>query len=258
MLLLVALWVLLVPERLGTRLLAAAAPFWTALLLTWLLAAYGVTALAPVRQLPPVAHSIGLYAFGRRGPPLGPLLGMLLAAVALAGLERSRLRPAAARCACGTFADSCQAIFASDRASRTHPAGAEAKQTSAAYLALAKTVWQWQRLFRAAHRDEAGREAPQDVSPSHQRLTVQGSRQWDRLQAAIQLVVSPATGLAGASPRGSATGGTAGQPLLRGHSADSIPEDEVCRTIHAVLFLLLQSLVNALLMHSLIQSTLGL
>lgn len=97
-LLLVALWVLLVPTKLGARLLAAAAPFWAALLLAWLLAAYGATALAPVRQLPSVAHSLGLYAFGRRGPPLGPLLGMLLAAVALAGLQRSRLRPAAARC----------------------------------------------------------------------------------------------------------------------------------------------------------------
>ena len=40
-----------------------------------------------------VAHSLGLYAFGRHGPPLGPLLGMLLAAVALAALQRSRLKP---------------------------------------------------------------------------------------------------------------------------------------------------------------------
>lgn len=93
MLLLVALWVLLMPSRVGQRLLAAAAPAWTALLLAWLLAAYAATALAPVRKLPPLAHAAGLYAFGKRGPPLGPLLGMLLAAVALAGLQRSRLRP---------------------------------------------------------------------------------------------------------------------------------------------------------------------
>ena len=90
MLLLVALWVLLMPARLGQRPLAAAAPCWTALLLAWLLAAYLATAVAPVMRLPPLAHTLGLYAFGARGPPLGPLLGMMLAAVALVGLQRSR------------------------------------------------------------------------------------------------------------------------------------------------------------------------
>lgn len=58
-LLLAALWVLLTPTRLGARLLAFASPFWAALLLVWLLAAYGATALAPVRQLPPVGHADG-------------------------------------------------------------------------------------------------------------------------------------------------------------------------------------------------------
>jgi hypothetical protein len=58
-LLLAALWVLLTPTRLGARLLAFASPFWAALLLIWLLAAYGATALAPVRQLPPVGCVFG-------------------------------------------------------------------------------------------------------------------------------------------------------------------------------------------------------
>ena len=58
-LLLAALWVLLTPTRLGARLLAFASPFWAALLLVWLLAAYGATALAPVRQLPPVGCVFG-------------------------------------------------------------------------------------------------------------------------------------------------------------------------------------------------------
>jgi hypothetical protein len=61
------------------------------------------------------------------------------------------------------------------------------------------------------------------LSPPHRRLSVQGSSQWDRLQAAIQLVASPA----GASPRASGAGGAAWQPLLRGSSADGVPENGV-------------------------------
>jgi len=77
----------------------------------------------------------------------------------------------------------------------------------------------------------------QGGSPTHRRMAAGGSRQgslqWDRLQAAIQLVASPAAGStrpAGASPRAGglagASSGAAWQPLLRGASMDGVLQDD--------------------------------
>ena len=56
--LLVALWVLLLPHGWGGRPFAAAAPTLTTLLLAWLLAAYGATALASVRSCSTLADEL--------------------------------------------------------------------------------------------------------------------------------------------------------------------------------------------------------
>ena len=83
------------------------------------------------------------------------------------------------------------------------------------------------QIVRSACRDgedaAAQHSLSRSLSPPHRRLSVQGSSQWDRLQAAIQLVASPA----GTSPRASGAGSATWQPLLRGSSADGMPGDGV-------------------------------
>ncbi len=91
--LLVGLWVLLMPTAAGEAPFAVAAPALTVALAAWTAAAYCATAAAPVRALPPLAQSLGLYAAHGgdvRGAPIGPLLGLLAVTVAMAGLSRSR------------------------------------------------------------------------------------------------------------------------------------------------------------------------
>ncbi|PNH02558.1 hypothetical protein TSOC_011455, partial [Tetrabaena socialis] len=103
-LLLVGMWTLLAPGRRGAaglgqygrRLLLRCSPALTVLLLAWNLAVYVVTCLAASypQLLPPVLHSVGLFMYQAPPPVVLPLTGQLLAILAMAGLCRSRTRPA--------------------------------------------------------------------------------------------------------------------------------------------------------------------
>ena len=87
---------LLMPTAAGEAPFAVSAPALTVALAAWTAAAYCATAAAPVRALPPLARSLGLYAArggDGRGAAVGPLLGLHAAMVAMAGLARSRRQP---------------------------------------------------------------------------------------------------------------------------------------------------------------------